>query len=368
MIETFLIPSLVGAITWMTSYALEQTHKDLPVIIQILHKVVRPSSISGDSQAMHSTILSIVSRRLDICLKTLQRRGPLAQDLQPLIDHIKPNLSFERTAYSPTSELETWTTSPTNTLKQTIRSTISNLVVWSATASIHLNPTNYTHRLFYVSSKLLGAKKTLRAILEEVKAQTEAGNGSIALDIATAVVCAPSTENSPIPIIWPASPVPAPLPPRTRLNLAEMLTVEFNDAADLLSSDSVMAETISRLHRRVQAQLAMATLPDLVAQPIMATIDMAVEDAEVAAAAAAVAGGLDQQSLDAMDLTGGGADDLASLGLGMDMDMDMDGTGLRLDVGVGGTGADGLGDLSAGDLGSMDDVFSGLDMDPDLNF
>lgn len=349
----------------MTSYALEQTHKDLPVIIQILHKVVRPSSISGDSQAMHSTILSIVSRRLDICLKTLQRRGHSTQELQPLIDHIKPNLSFERTAYSPTAELETWTMSPSNTLRQTIRSTVSNLVVWSATASIHLNPTNYTHRLFYVSIKLLGARKTLRAVLEEVKSQTEAGNGSVALDIATAIICAPSAENSPIHIGWPTSPVPAPLPPRTRFNLPEMLTVEFNDAADLMSSDALMAETIVRLHRRVEAQLAMTTLPGLVAPPIMAGMDMAVEDAEVAAAAAAVAGGLEQQSLDAMDLTGSGTDDLAGLGLGMDID----GTGLHIDVsGVGGTDADGLGDLSAGDLGSMDDVFSGLEMDPDLNF
>lgn len=354
----------------MTSYALEQAHKDTPYIIQILNKVIRPASISGDSQAMHSTIISIVGRRLDVCLRTLQRRGNMAQELQPMLERIKPNLNFERTVSSPIAELETWTATPGNTLRLSIRHAVSSLVVWSTAASIHLAPPSYTHRLFYASMKILGATAALSAILDEVKAQTEAGNGSVALDVATAIISAPLIDNSPIHVGWVRSPVPAPQLPRTQANFRDILTVRFNEAADLMSSDPLMAESIVRLHRRVEAQLAVSTLPDISAQPLgMEGMEIDVSDPAVAAAAAAVAGGLEQQPLDTMDLTADSTGGLGALGMGMDMDT----TGLSLDMsnigtdGAGDLSAGGLGDLSGVDMG-MDDVFGGLEMDPDLNF
>ncbi|OCL07249.1 mediator of RNA polymeras-like protein II transcription subunit 5 [Glonium stellatum] len=250
LLETFLLPSLVGALTWMTSYALEQTHHDLDALMLIFQKLIQPASISGEAQAMHKTILSIVSRRLEKCFRTLHRREPNRKDIEPLLEAIKDNLNYERSAYSPISELEQWTSTPGNTLRTALRSTMQSLVNWYSTASMNLTPPSYTHRQLFTTLKLLGAHKTLLAIIDETKAQTDVGNGAVALDVATALICAPSTENSALPVDWMASPIPAPAPPRTRLNLREMLKVEFDGAAGLVMQDPLTAETIVRLHRR----------------------------------------------------------------------------------------------------------------------
>src|SRR6266567_8470606 len=143
----------------MTSYALEQTHHDLDVLIQIFHKLIQPTSISGEAQAMHKTILSIVSRRLEKCFRTLRRREPGRTDIEPLLEAIKDNLNYERSAYSPASELEQWTSTPGNTLRIALRNMIQSLVNWYSTASINLTPPNYTHRQLFTTLKLLGAHK-----------------------------------------------------------------------------------------------------------------------------------------------------------------------------------------------------------------
>ena len=351
----------------MTSYALEQTHHDLDVLIQIFHKLIQPTSISGEAQAMHKTILSIVSRRLEKCFRTLRRREPGRTDIEPLLEAIKDNLNYERSAYSPVSELEQWTSTPGNTLRIALRNTIQSLVNWYSTASINLTPPSYTHRQLFTTLKLLGAHKTLLAIIDETKAQTEAGNGAVALDVATALICAPSTENSPLPVDWVTSPVAAPASPRTRLNLREMLKVEFDGAAGLVMRDLLTAETIVRLHRRVEAQLAVVGTEPLPGAQLdlgvgvgvdvgveghaIPDIDMdAVNDAAAAAAAAvAGVGDIGQQVLDQ----------------GLEQHLDLGGAGGGLDLGAGGDmgdmGLDLDGDMGMG-MGDDDDVW-GLNFD-----
>ncbi|KAF2471591.1 Med5-domain-containing protein [Lindgomyces ingoldianus] len=365
--ETFLLPSLVGGLTWMASHALKQTHQDLDVLMQIFHKLIRSAPTSGDAQAMHSTIISIVSRRLEKCFRTLKKRHPNRTDIETLLQAIKGNLNYERSAYASMTEMDQWTSAPHNTLTSSLRHTVQQLSHWPSPASLQLNPPSYTHRLIYACLSILGAYKTLCAIVDEIKAQTEAGNGAAALDIGVCLICAPSIENSPLSVD-----VAAPTPPRTRSNLREILKDQFDNATSLMSSDTVAAETIVRLHRRVEAQLVVVAqaglqapqidLPDVGMVDVQAQnlpdIDIKAMNDAAAATIAAAGGELDMNK--------------ESLQRELDQHLDLSAAGGGLDLSGMGVGASGAGDMSAGmgslqdlDLGGMGDMDMGLGDDDD---
>lgn len=342
----------------MASHALTQVHQDLEVLMQIFNKLIRSAPTSGDAQAMHSTIMSLLSARLEKSFRTLKRRHPNRTDVEPLLQAIKGNLHYERTVYSSMTELEQWTSAPHHTLTTSLRHSVQQLSQWASTASIQPNPPNYTHRQVYASTKLLGASKTLRAIIDEVKAQTDAGNGAAALDIGASLICAPTIENSAMPVDWVGSSIPTPAAPRTHMNLRELLKFEFDNAATIVSSDHMAAETIVRLHRRVEAQLAVvaqAGLPtanvdlsnvgivDVQTQDIPADLDKAMNDA--AAASIAAAGG---------DIT----DMDKQLQRSIDEQLDLTAAGASLDL-----SAMGVGDAGAGDLGPDMGTLPDLDLD-----
>lgn len=361
LLETFLITSLIGAITWMADHAWAQTHEDSAVLLEILFKLIVPTSISGDAQAMHGTILSIVSRRLDKCLRLLQRRNPSRHDIEPFIEVLKPHLTYERTAYSNTNELMTWTSVPSN-VRQSIRTSIQNLVMWSSAATINVTqaPPSYTHRQLFSLLKLFGARKILRAIIDEVKSQTEAGSGALALDVATALICAPSPENSSVAVEWLSSPVPAPTRPSARLNLRAMLKLEHDEATELMKTDVFAAEIVVRLHRRVEAQLAL-TQTQMPMNDLSATVanmnmlqPIDITDADAAAAAAAV------ESMDqTLNLTGEGLAGDAT-GLGLAVDAAAAAAAASMDLSGAESGMDAV--LQSAD----DDVFAGLVFDTDM--
>lgn len=352
----------------MASYALLQTHNDLDAMIRIFAVVILSASSSGDAQAMHSTIIAMVSSRLETTFRTLQRRDPNRTTLEPLLQAIKGNSHYERSVYAFIKELEQWTNAPHSTMNSSLRHTVQQLSQWASPASIQSNPPSYTHRQIYASIKMLGAHKTLRAIIEEVKAQTDAGNGAAALDIGVSIICSPTVEDSPMPVDWVGSSIPAPPSQRTRMNLREMLKQEFDSAASLVATDALTAETIVRLHRRVEAQLAsmgetslqapVMTLPtvnitDMQSQTISDDINKAIDDAAAASIVEDISN-MDNKALQRSmeELTGADGLDLSSMGMGSG------------DVGTVDLGADlgNLPDLDLGDMGSM-----GMDMDMSMD-
>lgn len=365
--ETFLLPSLIGGLTWMSSYAIEQTHNDLDSIMRIFKEIIISTPSSGDAQAMHSNIIAMVSSRLEKCFRTLQRRDPSRTTIEPLLQAIKVHANYERSIYPSMKELEQWTNAPNSTLNTALRHTIQQLSQWASTASIQPNPPSYTHRQIYVSSRILGTFRTLRAIVDEIKAQTDAGNGAAALDIGVSIICAPTIEDSPIPIDWMGSTIPAAPPPRTSMNLREMLKHEFDNAASLVATDPGCAETIVRLHRRVEAQLASigetslhapainlpsVNIVDMQSQSITDDINQAIDDAAAASIVEDISN-MDNKALQRSmeELTGSEGLDLASMGMGpdgtstlgtdlgnlpdldLDMGLDMD---MNMDMGGGG--------------------------------
>ena len=368
--ETFLMPSLIQGLSWMANHALKQTHNDLDAMMRIFHEVILRVPSSGDAQAMHSTIIALVSSRLEKCFRTLQRHDPTRTNIEPLLQAIKGNAHYDRSIYASNRELEQWTNAPNSTLNTALRHTIQQLAQWASTAAINPNPPSYTHRQVYASSNMLGVYQTVWAIVQEVKAQTEAGNGAAALDIGVSIVCAPTVEDSPIPVDWIGSSIPAPVPARTRMNLREMLKHMFDNAASLVTTDPSSVEAIVRLHRRVEAQLAsigqavlqapVISLPNvninnMQAQTISDDINKAMEDA----ATASLANDLEMPPMDkkalerSMEgLTGAESLDLSSMGMET-------GAGMTGDMNA---NLGNLPDLGLGDMSGM-----GMDMDMDMN-
>ncbi|CAN9284018.1 unnamed protein product [Alternaria alternata] len=366
--ETFLLPSLIEGLTWMASYALLQTHNDLDAMIRIFNEVILTTPSSGDAQAMHSTIIAMVSSRLEKCFRTLQRREPNRTTLEPFIQAIKVHAYYERSVYASLKEVDQWTNAPNSTLNSSIRHTIQQLSQWASTSSLQPNPPGYTHRQIYASLKMLGATRTLRAVVDEVKAQTDTGNGAAALDIGVSIICAPTVEDSPITVDWVGSSIPAPPQQRNHMNLREMLKQEFESAANLVATDPLTAETIVRLHRRVEAHFASlgeaglqappinipsVNIADMQSQTISDDLNRAIDDAAAATVVDDISN-MDNKALQrSMDeLTGPEGLDLSSIGMG------------NGDAGAGDMSTDlgNLPDLNLGDMGSM-----GMDMDMDMN-
>ncbi|KNG43997.1 Med5-domain-containing protein [Stemphylium lycopersici] len=364
--ETFLLPSLIEGLIWMANYALLQTHNDLDAMIRIFNEIILSTPSSGDAQAMHSTIIAMVSSRLEKCFRTLQRRDPNRTTLEPFIQAIKVHTHYERTVFATLKELDQWTNAPNSTLNNSLRHTVQQLSQWASPASMQPNPPSYTHRQIYASLKMLGATRTLRAIVEEVKTQTDAGNGAAALDVAVSIICAPTVEDSPIAVNWVGSSISAPAPQRTHMNLREILGQEFDSAANLFATDPPTAETIVRLHRRVEAHFASlgehglqappinipsVNIADMQSQTISDDLNRAIDDAAAATIVDDISN-MDNKALQrSMDeLTGAEGLDLSNIGMG--------------------NGDSGAGDMST-DLGNLPDLdlgdMGGMGMDMDMN-
>jgi mediator of RNA polymerase II transcription subunit 5 len=258
----------VGAIIWMEAYTREKPNPDLDSLLQMLQRVTRAPS-SGDAQAMHATIMSMVAQPLSDRLKALQKSNPSRKDVEPILSALKSHSDFRRGPFSSCPELQVWRSSP-GSLKHSVRTTFQSLIMWSTSTAINPTqpPPHYNPRQFLIAERVVGAPAVVNILIDELKAQTEAPNGAaaVAMDIATSIICAPTTQNSPISVGWVTAPVPSnPSRHAQRLNLRDALQLEFDNATDIIKKDQLAAETIVRLHRRVESQLSLASAPDLTA-------------------------------------------------------------------------------------------------------
>lgn len=210
---------------------------------------------------MLNTILNIVAKNLEHSLRWLQRAEPSRQDVEPLSKALKSNLGWERRGGSDHTELEAWTATPNGGLAASIKNTITALIQWGLNPGLNIIPASYTHRQVLTGVRMLGAKRLLNLIVDEVKAQTEGGHGSIVIDIATALVCAPDAhsfesglkdvglgdimdDGSAVQLL------------QRRMTLREVLKIEVENAPRIHKKDPAHAEALIRLFRRVEAQAA----------------------------------------------------------------------------------------------------------------
>ncbi|KAM0558474.1 hypothetical protein ACHAPJ_004668 [Fusarium lateritium] len=325
LVDTFLLPSLVPAIRFLADY-LWIDQKEQKSVIKILQLILLPSSISGEASTMLSSVKNLIAKPLEHALRTYQRRDPQNQDIEPLLRTLKDSIPLSRrTGGTDMNELESWTATPPSGLSSAIKLTMQGLVHWSMHPAMNSMPTSYTHRQILAGLQMMGPKRVLHVILEEVRQQTEVGSANIVYDVATSLICAPDAVKD-----APAASMDANgnmLPPIQRQRtMRELLKVEAEGCRKIQKKDPALAEIVVRLHRRVEAQMV---IPQT--QGMLQAADMSLNlDGDTAAL----------------------GDAMAAAASGVQGD-NMSVNNLGLDVGMGGVPSDmGLGSVNDG--GSMD--------------
>ncbi|KAK5171425.1 uncharacterized protein LTR77_004569 [Saxophila tyrrhenica] len=251
LVEPFLLPSLVGGLSWLINHAWEDGHQDADVLLQILDKLLNPSSSSQETKAMHKAILGIVANRLYKSLQILSQRLPDTKQTGQLMNVLKPHLNQRQTTAANKAEMEDWASSANGGLETRIGTTIRDLVAW-VTETGPSPPPKYTHRLFAYGCSLLGVSRVRDALVSELKNQTSQSRGPLALDICSAMICAPLASQS---------------SHRTH-SVRESLRVKAVDTHKLLHASASEAESLVGLNRRVEAQLAVSQMPQMMALPV----------------------------------------------------------------------------------------------------
>ncbi|KAI0490644.1 mediator of RNA polymerase II transcription subunit 5 [Xylaria cf. heliscus] len=342
LVDTFLLPSLVVAITYMSNQLWTESRPDQKSVITILQLILLNKKGSDEAQTMLSAVLNIVAKPLEHSLRSYQRQDPKCQEIEPLLNAIKDNIRLSRrTAGAGHNELEAWASTANSGLATSFRQTIQGFVQWSLHPGINMIPTSYTHRQILAAHRILGARRLLHIILNEVKQQTDTSSCSIMYDIATSLICAPDATNVPPPAVMtllvdPNNPI---VTPQRRISLREALKSEAEDFKIIQKSDPALAEHIVRLYRRVEAQLMM---PEPAETMLQGGLGLDLDENAAAALAAAQGDGLvtgdGNLSLNLgnagsdMGLTGG-ADSSGGLDFGTDDD-------IFGSLGAGGSGAD----------------------------
>ncbi|KAI1503562.1 mediator complex subunit Med5 [Biscogniauxia marginata] len=258
LVDIFLLPSLVMAITYMSTQLWTDRSQDQKAVIRILQLILLTKQGSDEAQSMLSAVVNIVAKPLEHSLRAYQQQDPKSQEIEPLLKAIKDNIRLSRrTAGAGHNELEAWTSTANGGLAASVRHTIENFVQWGLHPGINIMPTSYTHRQIIAALRILGAKRLLYLILDEVKQQTDAGSGSVVYDVAAALICAPDVtsmlpQSTMALIVDPSHPN---IPPQKRISLRGALKYEAENFKSIQKSDPAMAESIIRLYRRVEAQL-----------------------------------------------------------------------------------------------------------------
>ncbi|WZH44941.1 mediator complex subunit Med5 [Fusarium acuminatum] len=345
LVDTFLLPSLVPAIRFLAEY-LWIDQKEQKSIIKILQLILLPSSISGEASSMLSSVKNLIAKPLEHALRTYQRRDPKNQDIEPLLRTLKDSIPLSRrTGGTDLNELESWTATPPSGLSSAVKLTIQGLNHWSIHPAMNSMPTSYTHRQILAGLKILGPKRLLHVILEEIRQHTASGSANIVYDVATSLICAPDAVKD-APAVNTLDANGNMLPPVQRQRtLRDLLKVEAEGCRKLQKKDPELAEIVVRLHRRVEAQMVIPQAQGML-QAADTTLNLDSDTAALGDAMAAAALGVQGDSMSVDNLT--------------------------LDVSMGGVPSD-LGLGSANDGGSLNasgdgDMFDGFDTQDIDNF
>ncbi|OOQ86290.1 Mediator of RNA polymerase II transcription subunit 5 [Penicillium brasilianum] len=356
LLEPFLLPSLVVALTWLGNHIWQsETEPEIP--LKTLFSLIKPNSISGEAQAIHKTVLHITARPLEEQLKDVRTRHQARQnidkisDIKPILDALDPYLSFRRVGSCLRSELEVWAAPAAGGFPGSIRGTLQALTLWSASSEISLQPHSYTHRQLLAGIRILGSARVLGALIDELKQQTEAGSGDLALDIAATMICAPMPESFAVDqnICHPVDPTKESLPRCAILTLRDALSLQHENVPKISEKDALRAQVIVRLWRRVGLLAAPPSrVSNIDVSNIIQNMELGVE-------------GQDRMNLDA---TGG---DIGDAGVGDDdpgnIDQMLDKAAAAAAAGMdGGVGQDMGLDGGVGGMDAIDDVLNAADM------
>ncbi|OAR01201.1 hypothetical protein LLEC1_05680, partial [Akanthomyces lecanii] len=246
LVDTFLLPSLVPAIRFLSDYIwVEQ--KEQKSIVKALQLLLTPSSISGEASTVLSSVKNLIAQPLEHALRTYQRQDPRNQDIEPLLRSLKENIPLSRrTGGAEHHEMESWANGPSSGLFGAIRHTIQGLVQWSLQPGVNVMPASYTHRQFIAGVRIIGPARLLRLIMEEIRQQSDLGNASVVYDVAATLVAATDSTNEAPPVSSNLLDTAGTMqsPPQRPLGLREALETAAEGYKRLQKHDPFLAEAM----------------------------------------------------------------------------------------------------------------------------
>ena len=208
----------------------------LDIHLPVLQTLIKPS-LTGEAATLHDAVLSIVAKPLEQALAHVQSLHPRRADIDPLLKTLQSRAHPQRSDLATASEIESWCSTWGGSLLGALHHSFRALVQWSTSGASNAPPPSYTHRQLITTVLLLGAKRVFDALLDDILKEATKSMGDTALDVVTALICAPVADNG-----------------KGRLSLRHVLLAASNDSYQLSKKDPSRAEMVVRLYRRVESQ------------------------------------------------------------------------------------------------------------------
>ncbi|KAK6431859.1 hypothetical protein LTR95_011978 [Oleoguttula sp. CCFEE 5521] len=267
LLEPFLLPSLVSGLLWLVERSWED-HADGDILLQILDKLLRPSSSSQDMRVMHKAILVIIATPLVKSLKTLTLQRPdKCKEAESLIAILTPHLHRQKALTSSVPD----EASAKSVIDQ-LRRALKELVQWATGGGQGTLPV-YDPTVVHAATSSSDNEAVLDLIVDELAVQTSLHRGPITLDICTAIACAP-TPSSYIPLLELSNPLVHTT--RKTLDLRDLLRLRAANVQALQEMPSAEASALIQLSRAVAAQSTIS--PSALVSLSVPTAEQAVTD------------------------------------------------------------------------------------------
>ncbi|TKA72955.1 hypothetical protein B0A55_07549 [Friedmanniomyces simplex] len=277
LLEPFLLPALVGGLSWLIGRSWED-HNDVDVLLQILDKLLRPSSSSAETQAMHRAVLGIIAEPLECSLQDLLRKRPDKSVAHGMSALLRQYADSTRSGCSRKAEINKW--AATGNVTHDLRHAVKDLISWAANAT-PTAPPQYQHQMIITMCDLLGPQAVIEVFLCLMREAMYPAT-AIALDVCTSIVCAPS--------------------PVSQL-LQQHLALEMSDSRNLLDKSVGEASVLVRLHLGVESQLVDHQLEMPLPLPPQQSTDQLMQDLGLSGSAIGADVGQVDNSAQALQMT-----------------------------------------------------------------
>ncbi|RPA75507.1 Med5-domain-containing protein [Ascobolus immersus RN42] len=197
-LQPFLLPSLLGVLSWLCNHLWETSESQkLKLPLEVLQALVLPPSLSEEARPMHQTVVSLAAPIIDRTLRQLIHTDANLTAAEKILSGISPYINTRRVSKATQRELESWTGSGQGGMLGALRSSVSGLVVWSASQDMNASPPFYSHKLILTCCTLSGSRAVVRALIDEVvKFQAQSPLlGDYAIDVAASVLSAPTADD-----------------------------------------------------------------------------------------------------------------------------------------------------------------------------
>ena len=158
---------------------------------------------------------------LEHALAHVQNLHPRRVDIDPLLKTLQSRAHPQRSDLATASEIECWCSTSSGSLLGALHNSFRALVQWSTSGASNAPAPSYTHRQLVVHCAHAGwPNASFDALLDDILKEGAKGTGDIALDVVTALICAPVADNG-----------------KGRLSLRNVLSAGFNDSYKLSKKD-----------------------------------------------------------------------------------------------------------------------------------